>query len=202
MTVRSMVSAERADLVALLRTLSASEWDMASLCAGWKIRDVVAHLLYDTIPLSWYLLVTVRYGLSADRFNAHWVAKARDLSPTQLTDRLECSLDRHRLTKLMPAVSLADNLIHHQDIRRPLERARVIPTERLRQVLNHPDPFANVRRRMRGLRFEATDLDWSQGSGPLVRGSGEAIALAVAGRPVVLDELDGDGVARLRTRMS
>jgi uncharacterized protein (TIGR03083 family) len=201
MTVRSLVGAERADLITLLRTLSPDEWDTASLCTGWKVRDVVAHLLYDTIPLTKYLLRAARHGFSADRFNAYWVANARDMSPTQLTDSLECSIDRHRLTKLMPSVSLADTVIHHQDIRRPLGRERVIPTERLLHVLDHPDPFANPRRQMRGLRFEATDLNWARGNGPTVRGTGEAIALAIVGRSVVLDELEGDGVARLQARI-
>lgn len=45
-----------------------------------------------------------------------------------------------------------------------------------------------------GLRFEATDLDWTCGSGPVVRGTGEALALGLTGRSVVLAELAGDGV--------
>ena len=56
------------------------------------------------------------------------------------------------------------------------------------------------RRRPAGLRFEATDLDWAWGSGPLVRGTAEAVMLALTGRRVVLPELDGDGVAELHGR--
>ncbi len=52
-----------------------------------------------------------------------------------------------------------------------------------------------------GLRFEASDLDWSAGEGPTVRGPGEAMLLAMAGRPV-LDELSGDGVSTLRERLT
>ena len=52
-----------------------------------------------------------------------------------------------------------------------------------------------------GLRFEATDLDWTAGSGPTVRGTAEALMLALTGRPVVLAELAGDGVAALRRRL-
>ncbi len=52
-----------------------------------------------------------------------------------------------------------------------------------------------------GLRFEATDLDWAWGSGPAVRGTAEALMLALTGRRVALDELQGDGVATLRSRL-
>ena len=58
------------------------------------------------------------------------------------------------------------------------------------------------RRRPAGLRFEATDVGWAWGDGPLVRGSGEAVLLALAGRPVALADLDGDGVAVLRDRLA
>jgi hypothetical protein len=102
---------------------------------------------------------------------------------------------------LLPSILLADTLVHHQDIRRPLGRQRTIPADRLVPVLNRPDPFAQPRRRARGLRFVATDLIWANGEGSEVRGTGEAIARAVAGRPVVLDELQGDGVALLRKRV-
>lgn len=56
------------------------------------------------------------------------------------------------------------------------------------------------RRRIAGLRFEATDLDWSAGDGPRVRGTGEALLLALSRRRVVLPELTGDGVAVLSER--
>ena len=42
------VAEERATLVEMLRELPESAWDTASLCAGWRIRDVVAHLVLAT----------------------------------------------------------------------------------------------------------------------------------------------------------
>jgi hypothetical protein len=59
-----------------------------------------------------------------------------------------------------------------------------------------------TRGRLAGLRFNATDLDWEGGQGLLVvRGSGEALLLALTGRRVVLDELSGSGAAALRARL-
>jgi hypothetical protein len=54
---------------------------------------------------------------------------------------------------------------------------------------------------MRGLRLVATDLDWSHGSGPEVRGPGEALMVALAGRPLALAALAGDGVDVLELRL-
>ena len=38
---------ERVDVLALLRSLEPQQWDAPSLCAGWRVRDVAAHLLID-----------------------------------------------------------------------------------------------------------------------------------------------------------
>jgi hypothetical protein len=59
-----------------------------------------------------------------------------------------------------------------------------------------------AKQRATGLRFTATDVTWTHGDGPEVQGPGEAILLALAGRPVALDELTGDGLASLRGRVA
>lgn len=201
MAVRELVTDERIDLVAFLRTLSDEDWEAPSLCTGWRVRDVVGHLLYDAVPASAYLRSAARLR-SADRINEYWVRKAKNFDPSTLVEMLGRSTGRGLFVRLAPRIALADALVHHQDIRRPLGRERTIPPSRLLSVLEHPDPFAHPGRRARGLRLVATDVRWSKGNGPTVRGTGEAIALAVAGRGAVLDELDGDGVAVLRERIA
>ena len=57
------------------------------------------------------------------------------------------------------------------------------------------------RGRLDGLRLEATDAPWSSGTGPLVAGPAEALALSLTGRPVLLDALRGNGVPTLRERV-
>ena len=54
--------------------------------------------------------------------------------------------------------------------------------------------------RTEGLRLEAIDLDWAHGSGNLVRGPAEALALGIAGRPAAYADLEGAGVQVLRSR--
>ncbi|MGV9677208.1 maleylpyruvate isomerase family mycothiol-dependent enzyme [Nocardia sp. NPDC003482] len=199
MSTREMLRGERAELVALLRGLSDAEWLAPSLCAGWRVRDVVGHLLYDSVSLLDYAGVSVRSRLSFDGTNNALVDRFRSLSTAELVDRLENSGEH--ITRFMPGVGLADMLVHQQDIRRPLGKPREIPAERLRFVLSHPDPFAQPKRYVRGLRLVATDVEWSQGSGPEVRGPGEALALAMVGRAVALADLEGEGLETLRGRM-
>jgi len=63
-------------------------------------------------------------------------------------------------------------------------------------------PPVRSKKTVDGLRWVATDVDWSYGGGAEVQGPGEALVLAAAGRTVVLDELSRDGVDPLRTRLS
>lgn len=199
MSIRQLLNDERAELITLLRDLSDDEWEAPSLCAGWRVRDVVGHLLYDEMSLLGYARFALGYRLNTDRVNNGLVDRARDLTPAQLIERFENS--GQRITGAWPSLGLADILVHQQDIRRPLGRPRTIPADRLVAVLRHPDPFARPRTYTRGLRFVATDVEWSVGAGPEVRGPGEALALAAVGRPVALEDLTGDGVETLRGRL-
>ena len=93
--------------------------------------------------------------------------------------------------------------IHQQDIRRPLGLPRTIPPDRLRATLEFAKTAPVIRGfwHRRGLRLVATDVDWSVGAGPEVRGPGEAVLLAIAGRNATIDELSGPGLATLRPRL-
>ncbi|MBV9320699.1 MAG: maleylpyruvate isomerase family mycothiol-dependent enzyme [Mycobacterium sp.] len=195
-----MVAGERADLVELLRTLSDDDWLVPSLCKGWRVHDVVAHLLIDTVSVATYGGVLVRKR-SFDRVNQHFVDQAKDLPTRELISRLESTVGRGWVSRTMPSTILSDLVVHHQDIRRPLGRPRTIDPARLLHTLRNPDPFAKPRRYTKGLKFVASDIDWAAGSGPEVRGAGEALALAMVGRGAVLNELEGDGVALLTQRI-
>jgi hypothetical protein len=95
--------------------------------------------------------------------------------------------------------------VHHQDIRRALDRPREVPTERTAPLLPYLPKLGQVfrsKRRMRGLRFEATDTAWTHGDAhePLVRGPAEAILMGTLGRSQALVDCDGDGVRALALR--
>lgn len=187
-------------MTALLRELSEAEWDAPTLCAGWRVREVVGHLRYDAVPLGEYARIGLRHRFSIDGVNNAMAAEAARRAPAELLAEFETA--PRTISRLWPRLGLADLFVHQQDIRRPLGRDREIPADRLRAILDRPDPFARPWRLTRGLQFVATDLDWVTGTGPEVRGRGEALALAMVGRPVVLGELEGDGVPELRHRCS
>lgn len=50
MEVRGLARDQRADLAAFLATLSPQQWQAPTLCAGWRMRDVVTHVIsYDEL---------------------------------------------------------------------------------------------------------------------------------------------------------
>jgi hypothetical protein len=140
------------------------------------------------------------------------VAYGSEHAPAQIMavfDAIPNERVRKGISRLIkPQESLVDHIVHQQDMRRPLRLPRQVPEERLLAALGVVTVYPGVggvvgaKKRSGGLRLVATDVDWSHGEGSDVRGTGEAILLALTGRPVVLDELTGDGVATLRDRIA
>lgn len=203
MTPKALARAERTDLADFLATLSPEQWDAPTLCDRWRIRDVVAHIIsYDELTVLGSIGRMVKAGFRLDRAND------LGLSASRSPDELLAALRRHLTPRGLTAgfggrIGLLDCTVHHQDIRRPLGMPRVIPPERLRHALGFlPQAYAiGAPRRIRGLRLVAEDIDWSRGSGPEVRGTGEAVLLAAAGRRVAFPELSGPGVEVLAERV-
>lgn len=200
-----LAEAERAHLVDLLGTLSPEQWDAPSLCEGWRVRDVVAHIVsFEDRPAREVAALLVRGGLRFDRVNELAMAELRGLSPVQLVTKLGAHLRPRGLTVGFGGrIALTDGMIHQQDIRRPLGLQRTIPAERMRPVLGFAlrSPTLPGWRIARGLRLVATDLDWARGRGPDVRGSSESLLMSVAGRRGAVEECTGSGVGRLRSRI-
>ena len=204
MTLLPLARAEREDLLELLEGLSPDEWRAASLCEGWSVRDVVAHLLsYDGLGPRQLVTRLARGRFLLDRVNAVGLQE-NTRTPAELLELLRAHLIPSGLTAgLGGAIGLTDGLIHQQDIRRPLARPRAVPAERLLPALRTA-LFAPVLRgilRVRDVRLVATDLDWTFGRGPEVRGTGEVLLMAVAGRRAVADELTGPGRGRVVGRL-
>ena len=200
-----MAHDERVDLADLLDSLAEDQWNAPSLCEGWRVRDVVAHMVsYDDLDAVGVLRVVVRGRFRPDRINAVGVREAAPLTTTELRERFRRHVTPGGLTKgFGGGIALVDGLVHHQDIRRPLHLPRRIPEDRLRFTLGFAlrSPALPARRLARGLRLVATDLDWASGTGPEVRGPAEALLMAVSGRRGVVQELSGDGVATLQQRV-
>lgn len=206
MDVMELAVAERADLRALLQSLSDDDWEAASLCHGWRVRDVAAHVIsYDILSIPTTVGRFVRGGLSVDRINGIGVEKSRALTPQQILDQFHAHPRPSGLTAgLGGGIGLTDGLIHHQDIRRALGKPREVPRERLAVALpfSLKAPTLSGRRLSRGLKLVATDMDYTAGAGPEIRGTGEVLLMAFAGRVEVGPELSGAGVTTWRERLT
>ena len=201
----TLARAEREDLLDLLGTLTPEQWRAPSLCAGWSVHDVVAHVLsYEELGPRQLAARFARGSFRFGRVNAVGLREYADRSPAELTDLLRRHLTPTGLTAgLGGAIALTDGLIHHQDIRRPLGLPRAVPAERVRPALRTalfaPTLLGVVR--VRDVRLVATDLDWTFGRGPEVRGTAEALLMTVAGRRGIAAELSGPGRERIARRL-
>lgn len=203
---KQLAADERRDFADFLETLSVDQWSAATLCADWNVRDVVAHVISyeDAGPLV-LAGAFLRSGFRPNRVNERRRGLYADHTPEQLIEFLRSHPNPHGLTAgVGGGIGLGDCLIHHQDIRRPLEQPRSIPPERVSEALDVvlKAPVLPVRRNAKGLHFQATDFEWSVGTGPTIAGPGEALLLALTGRSVALAELDGEGLNTLRERLT
>lgn len=200
------IDAERRALLDDLAGLDDEQWDTPSLCSEWKVRDVVGHLVFAANS-SWK---DFAIGLAKNKGNLDRVISKAAVeigaSPlAQLERRFAGTVGSRNLPPFVKAqCELADIVCHGEDIRRPLELSRTVPTATPLVAADFlkDDRATGTPKRIKGLRLSATDADWSTGTGPTVDGPLQALVLAMAGRSDTLDQLAGEGLADFRTRFS
>ncbi|MEV0676047.1 maleylpyruvate isomerase family mycothiol-dependent enzyme [Actinosynnema sp. NPDC050436] len=202
--VWTLVHAERAALVEDLTAVEGARWETPSLCDGWTVHDVVAHLV-DTARTTrlGFVAGLVRARFDFDRLNARGVARERGATPQEALERLRRVVTRTSTPPAPLNSRLAEEVVHGEDIRRPLGLTRAYPREALVRALEYqtstPASFGGAKELVTGIRLTATDADLSLGDGPEVTGPALALLLGVHGRRVALDELTGPGLAALAT---
>jgi uncharacterized protein (TIGR03083 family) len=200
-----MARDEREEFASFLDELTPEQWDSPTLCELWTVRQVAIHTVsYDELTTGGLVGRFLKGRLNTDRINAIGVADYADSTPEQITAMIRANTDPHGLTGGFGGrIALTDGMIHQQDIRRSIGVPRAIDPERLRTALDFARFAPTIRGawRARGVRLVATDLDWAYGKGPEVRGSGEALLMAMAGRRAALDDLAGPGKPKLAHRL-
>ncbi|RVX46924.1 uncharacterized protein (TIGR03083 family) [Nonomuraea polychroma] len=197
---------ERRGLADLLESLPAAEWERPSLCDGWRVRDVAAHLALATrANLAWGLVEFVRARGNFDRMVHDSAVRHARLPIREIVAQVrESAGSRRRAPSTKPLDPLFDALVHGQDITVPLGLERVMPLVPARACATHiwerGFPFY-PQRRLRGLRLVATDVDWAVGEGDVVEGPIQALLLLLSGRPAALPSLTGAGTAALLVRL-
>jgi len=190
----------------LLEQLSDDEWSHPSLCEGWTVRDVAAHLTLQQLTLGQAIRMALRHPGGVNTMIRASARSRAALPPERLVADIRATIGSRRhnigLTELE---TLIDILVHSQDIAVPLRRDLPMPTAAAATAADRVwstrgtgknRVFASVP--LDGFRFTATDVDWSVGEGPEVRGPISAILLLLTGRRAALSRLSGEGAEALR----
>jgi uncharacterized protein (TIGR03083 family) len=199
--LRAAVVAERTDLAAMLGGLRPEQWDAPTLCTGWRVREVVAHM-------------TMAFRMSVPQFAAQMVRSRGDFN--RMADRVArrdaaAMSAAELLAELRGNIThpwkppgggtrgaLSHDVIHGLDISAGLGLDRRVPVERVALVL------AGLRDRnvnyfgtdLTGVRLEATDLGWTYGEGAALRGAAQDLLLVLCGRRLAPGRLTGTPAAR------
>lgn len=191
--------AERERLLTLVEGLSAEQWSTPSLCEGWDVRAVLAHMTmpFRTRPLRMLGgLVRARFS-----FNRYAYTEARAAARTLGEEALLALLRENLRTPWRPpgggeAGALSHDVIHGLDITEPLGLPAA-PPERIALVLAHADArlLAYFGASTTGKRFVATDVDLVLGEGTPLCMPVKDILLYVTGRggPAPTAESPDDG---------
>ena len=147
-------------------------------------------------------------GLARARFdfdlqNARGVQRHRGTSPQETLERLRRVASRTSTPPAPIDSRLVEEVVHGEDIRRPLGLARTYPQEAvvrsLRLQARTPSSFGGAKELVAGIRLTAADTHESIGDGPEVSGPTLSLLLAISGRRAATDDLEGPGVAVLAT---
>jgi uncharacterized protein (TIGR03083 family) len=193
--------AERRDLAGLLAGLDAAAWDTPSLCAGWQVRDVVAHI---AMPLRYS---AEEYGreLAESQGNIDEMldrCAQRDAARVPASELIQVIRDDQSFPWRAPGGpvgALNHIVIHGLDITIPLGIDRRIPGPILRIVLDmmtKPGAPGYFGTGVAGVQLAADDLDWSWGSGPQLSGLAQDLAAVLCGRQLPAGRLRGELAAR------
>jgi uncharacterized protein (TIGR03083 family) len=172
--------------------------DSASWCEGWRVRDVLGHLVHlaEASQLSMGVDM-IRGGLRPDRALSRAARRIGDEPVPSLCQRLRAAADgQFHVLGSPSAVTLGEVLVHGSDALRPLGRELEVPPIDATTVLDvywklgrlafHAAPH-------RGHRLMATDCDWTKGEGPEINGRAIDLLLFIANRCQVLPLLEGVG---------
>jgi uncharacterized protein (TIGR03083 family) len=198
---RAAAAAECQTLADLLSGLPSRSWDTPSLCAGWRVREVVAHM---TMPARY---TTPQFITELARARGNFTRMADRCARRDAAlpaDDLVAGLRDPRLHAWKPPgggyqSALIHAVIHGLDVTMPLGLERHVPADRMRIVLagvTRPKSLRYFGVDLTGIEMRASDVDWSTGAGTPLTGSAQDLALAVCGRKLPAGRLHGEPGAR------
>jgi uncharacterized protein (TIGR03083 family) len=199
--IQPAVAAEYASLAGLLAAAPGGQWDTWSLCEGWRVREVIAHLtMAARYPEQEFMAELQRHGFDFTKLSNEIAARDARLPADQLVACLRSEVMAHWAP---PGGgyhgALNHVVIHGLDVTVPLGVPRVSPDETIRVVLDdltRGGGHAHFGMAVEGRCLQASDLDWSYGSGAALRGAAGDLAAALCGRILPAGRLDGEPLRR------
>ena len=184
--LQSLVAPTCEGLADLLASAPAETWNAPSLCEGWQVRHVVAHV---TMPAR---MTPEQYGAEMAAAGGDFgvlsdTVAARDavLPPADLLAALRSPLLHEWQPPGGGAVgALSHAVIHSLDVTVAVDRPAVAPEEAVVALLDQltaaDGGFFGID--LTGVRLEAADTDWTWGSGDGVRADSGLLVALLSGR--------------------
>jgi uncharacterized protein (TIGR03083 family) len=195
--LQPVVAVEFVALADLLDSATDAQWDTPSLCAGWRVREVIAHMtMAARYPEDKFMAELRRCDFDFGRLSNEIASRDAALPTGELVANLRSAVMQH-WTPPGGGYHGALNhvVIHGLDVTVPLGVPRRSPDSTIRVVLDDLTA-GGVHERfgtgIEGRTLEATDLDWSYGSGPPLRGHAEDLALVLCGRTLSAGRIEGE----------
>jgi uncharacterized protein (TIGR03083 family) len=199
------IGTERAALADAFTGLPAEAWDQPSLCAGWTNRQVLGHLVAsaEMTPPAFFGKM-IANGFRFQAMTARNIEQAlAGRSDAQLIGAYRARVTARTAPPGPPMSWLGETIVHGEDIFRSLGSYRDHPPAHLHAIADFytgSNLLIGTKKRIAGLRLQATDSVWSHGTGPEVTGPTTALVLAMTGRKQAHQDLTGPGVATLSAR--
>lgn len=199
--VRAVVAEQRRYLTEVLGGLDEEGWDSPTLCEGWRVREVVAHITMPyRLSLPGFVLGMIKARGDFNRMSDRSArADAAELTSSQL---LTCLHDNVNHPWKPPGGgfvgALSHDVIHGLDITVGLGLDDVLPEHRLRPVLEsvRPKQVKYFGVDLDGIQLRADDLDWTYGTGTPLTGRAQDLLLVLSGRTLPAGHLHGPAADR------
>jgi uncharacterized protein (TIGR03083 family) len=209
----SAIDGQRGRVAELLESLTDEQWQHPSLCEGWTVRDVGAHLTLQQMTLARAVRLVLRnpsHALDVNRIiheSSRRQAAALSTEAIVAAIRATVGQRRHNVGVTLRE-TLIDNLVHGLDIAIPLKLDLEIPADAAAEAAARVRSYHGTGKNrvfreipLREFRLVATDHAWCAGDGPEIRGPIRALLLLLTGRPAGLADVTGPGADVLRRQL-
>lgn len=179
------VDAQRRGLADLIDTFETDQWMAPSLCDGWRVRDVAAHLTHSHMAP---LRAIVEAAKSGFRFDP--MIRRLGIEDSRSQSEIAAALRgmvgaRRKVPGTSVQQPMIELLVHGQDMTVPLGIDLPMPAdaavEAAKRLGRMKFPI-NAVRQIDGMRLVATDADFAVGEGREVRAPIRDIVMILAGR--------------------